>query len=110
MKNLILLAFVIVSNISFGQSNWTSEQIQVLDKYGLTQNDPRGIVFYTGEDQDCTDNQETVLKAIEAFFTTELKSDLTYFCVPQIQNSGIVKGQAMDLFQIVSVYLIEVTK
>ena len=107
MRNSILLTFIVISSISFGQNSWTTEQIQVLDKYGLTQEDPRGIVFYTGQDEDCTNSQESVLKAIEAFFTAELKSDLIYFCVPEILNRDIVKGQPMDLYKIVSIYLEE---
>jgi hypothetical protein len=93
--------------MSLGQNSWTTEQIQVLDKYGLTQNDPRGIVFYTGQDEDCTSSQESALKAIESFFTTELKSDIIYYCIPEILNKNIVKGLPMDLFQIVTIYLEE---
>lgn len=110
MKILILLIFVTISYISFGQDNWSKEQIQVLDKYGLTQDDPRGIVFYTGQDEDCTSNQENVLMAIEAFFNAELKIDLIYYCVPEILNKDIVKGQPMDMFKIVSIYLDEINK
>lgn len=110
MKNFILAGIcIILTSFCFSQE-WSNEQIQVLDKYGLTQEDPRGIVFYTGQDEDCTNFQESVSKAIESFFKAEMKSDLIYFCVPEILNRDIVKGQPMDLNKIVSVYLKEIHK
>jgi hypothetical protein len=107
MRNFILSVIcLITASFCFGQE-WTREHLQVLEKYGLTKEDPRGIVFFTGDDEDCTKSEESVLLALESFFTVELKSDLLYFCVPVINNKDIVKGQPMDLFQIVSAYLKE---
>jgi len=103
---LTLLILVLVSglNKSFAQ-DWTSEQISILDQFGLEKNDIRGIVFTQSGTNPCNQEVSTVKEALELFLNAQVKRDITTFCISELNSDLITFEQPLDIFQIVSLYI-----
>jgi hypothetical protein len=95
--------------LSFGalcqNVNWTAGHIEILNKYGLEQNDHRGIILYFQEDVLCDQKVMTVDEAIEQFLSTQSKKDIYTFCISADPEMNKYNGQPLDLYQIVSLFI-----
>jgi hypothetical protein len=104
MRVVIFYLFTLLSASIFGQDNWKQEELDVLERYGLETNDPRGIVL-NPSGSDCPDGAYPDIKsAIETFFTATLKKDLSTFCIAGLKEELIV-GEPLDIHRIVQLYL-----
>lgn len=103
MKNLILLTFIVISNICYGQNSWTTEQIQVLDKYGLNENDHRGVIFYISDKEQS--QYPTLNDAILAFFNSKSVLDISRIYVNNLQGFDSIEGKTLDIHLLVDAYL-----
>lgn len=104
MKNIILAGFcLILSSFCFSQDLWKSEEIEVLNRFGLDKNDPRGIIFYSNG--DCVDgNFPEIKSAVEAFLQGSIKKDLSNYCIIELKQKELI-GIPLDIHQIVQLYL-----
>lgn len=108
MKNttisLILSCFITV--LSYSQSStWTAEHITVLEKYGLTQDDNRGIILYFSNVSDCTIEKNSIKEGLEVFLTTGVRKDLTNICIVNSDEDKSLAGLTLDIYQIIDLYL-----
>lgn len=108
MKKLLLtlgvLGYLALNQNCYCQE-WTPEKISVIDQFGLEQNDGRGIMFVNSGNSDCTQTINTVLEGIESFLSSDLKRDITTFCIENLDSDLVSYDQAIDLNQIVTIYL-----
>jgi hypothetical protein len=79
MKPTLFAIAILFSLNSLGQE-WTSEQLEVIEKYDLSEKDNRGIIF-TSDSYGCDVEASSQLEAIEAFFTPDIRKDLITVCV-----------------------------
>lgn len=110
-KTTITLIFsCFITILSYCQSPvWTSEQLTVLEKYGLSRDDNRGVVFYFSKAPECKVEKNTIEEALEAFFTTGVRRDITEICILNSDEDKSLGGLTLDIYQIVNLYL-EVSK
>ena len=103
---LALLTFLLFSCPKFSYSqDWSEDHIAVLEQYGLEKNDIRGIVFFQSGSSTCNQEVKTIQEALENFLNATVKSDITTYCIAELNSDAIAFDQPLDLFQIVSVYL-----
>lgn len=101
-----LMVFTIMSFGALCQDvNWTNEHVEILNKYGLEQNDHRGIILYFQEDLPCDQKAITVNEAIEEFLSAQSKKDIYTFCISNDPEMNKYNGQPLDLYQIVSLFI-----
>lgn len=103
MKILQLIFCLLLTQAAFCQE-WNTEELNILNKYGIQTNDPRGIVFVKSTNSECIKTYESVQEAIEAFFLSELKSDLITLCI-KVENNPIYFGEPLGIKRIVEIYL-----
>jgi hypothetical protein len=100
MKNALLAVCCMLFSFGFSQE-WTKEQLQLLDYYGLEKSDHRGLVLSTNL-SDC-ENAVSVEKAIIQFFTTDLRKDIITLCI--ISDPENISGHTLDLFEVTALYI-----
>ena len=76
-KYILCLAVFLSANLAKGQN---SERQEVLNEFGLTNNDHRGIIF-TSDPSIAHSQFPNGTEAITGFFGTTVKRDLTYINV-----------------------------
>ncbi len=103
MKIIISLMMLIPSTFSFAQS-WTPQQMKILNKFNLSEDDHRGVVFTEGN--DCDKHFENTVSALLDYFQPKIRQDLIYFCVQgEIKKEYL--GKRMGLRELVSIYIEE---
>lgn len=104
MKNIFAAGFCLVfSFFCFSQEEWKPEELEVLNRFGLDTNDPRGIIFHS--DNDCIDGKyQNVKVALEAFLNASLKKDLTEYCIIDMKKDEPVETP-LDIHRIIKLYL-----
>lgn len=91
------------SFLGFGQEGWKPEELEVLNRFGLDTNDPRGIIFHSYD--ECVDGKFQDIKgAIETFLNTTLKKDLSEYCIIDMKKEELV-DTPLDIHQIIKLYL-----
>lgn len=85
----------------FSQTNWTQEELECINKYGLSQNDHRGVVFVSNPTSSLT-----VLEAIEGFFNASIKQDLIELQVSKVYFDEKYFNRPLDIRELIQYYII----
>lgn len=94
---------MIITSFCYSQEEWKSEELEILNQFGLEKNDPRGIILYSGS--ECVDGEySNIESAIETFLNSSLKKDISEYCVPGIKQEELI-GIPLDIHQIVKLFL-----
>lgn len=100
MKNALLAVCCMLFSFGFSQE-WSKEQLQLLDNYGLEKSDHRGLVLSTNL-SDC-ENALSIEKAIIQFFISDIRKDITTLCI--IADSENISDRPMDLYEVTTLYI-----
>jgi len=101
MRNLLLYLSLLCAQFLFSQDSWTNEELKALEIFGLDSMDHRGVVFVPLQQTDAP----SMATAINQFFTTISKKDLTEIPVKNEEFLQPYFGQPMDIHQVVKLYL-----
>lgn len=105
MKTTIIMLLLLFSNTAYNQeTNWKSEERMVLEEFGLSQNDGRGITFLV-QNTFCSESFTSEKEAILAFLTDQVKHDIRTFCIEEVRYNTIEEGNIYDLHAIIQLYL-----
>lgn len=107
MKRYLLSFLILISaGFSFGQSNeWTTAELEVLEKHGLEKTDHRGVVFEFDSTTDCDIQFSSLKEAIHYYLSLEIKKDLFQICIEDVTDVHGIDNQPLDIHAIVSLYL-----
>jgi hypothetical protein len=102
---VFVFVILLLCNQAKAQDSWTEEEKRVLDRFGLRQDDPRGVIFWPSGDDCAFESHNDMRSALESFFTASMKKDLTEYCVSQLPEKMV--GMPMDIHRVVLIYLTE---
>lgn len=109
MKKLILLLVALLPVFLYAQkTEWTAAEKKVLDKFNLSQDDFRGVIF-SKEAENCNITSENELQGLELFFNSTESRDLTTICLSNNAKVLIPMDSAIDIKSAVK-YYIELTE
>ena len=101
MKTILLAIVTLFSINSFAQE-WTSDQLEVIEKYSLSEKDNRGIIF-TADNYGCDVEVNSQLQAIESFFTPDIRKDIITACISGEEKDYYNKP--LGLKEVIDIYL-----
>lgn len=101
MRNLLLSFSLLCAQFLLSQESWTKEELTVLETFGLDSTDHRGVIFLPSQQDDVP----SMAVAINQFFTTSSKKDLTEIPVKNEEFLQPYFGQPLDIHQVVKLYL-----
>lgn len=102
MKQFLIATFLILSANVYSQE-WTTDELFVLEYFGLSKDDHRGIIFQPLGEEGCLQSHSNSKDAFTSFFTTTIKRDITIYCLDT--NEEIKYYEVIDLHQMVKIYL-----
>lgn len=102
MKQLLFSTFLLLSVSLFSQE-WTADELLVLENFGLSKDDHRGLIFNPLGEEGCIQSYSNPKDAIISFFTTTIKRDITTYCVETSEEINYY--EVMNLHQLVHIYL-----
>ncbi len=105
MKLLLLTLGVIASSVCYSQK-WTEEHEAVLAKFQLLKEDTRGLQFVPHGTSGCEKEFSTAREALEYFFAPGPMHDVLVLCVKDFGEAADSKGELLDLYHIVDLYVI----
>jgi len=94
--------FLLLSVSLFSQE-WTTDELLVLENFGLSKDDHRGLIFNPMGEEGCLLSYPNPNDALISFFTTTIKRDITTYCIET--SEGINYYEIMDIHQLVQIYL-----
>ena len=101
MKTILIAIVALFSINSFAQE-WTSEQLEVIEKYHLSEKDHRGIIF-TADNYGCDVEADSQLDAIESFFAPDVRKDIITVCISGEEKDYYNKP--LGLKEVIDIYL-----
>jgi hypothetical protein len=100
LTKFVLCSVVVLSaNLATGQK---SEQQEILNEFGLSINDHRGVIF-TSDPSIAQSQFPNGTEAITGFFGTTVKRDLTYINV--IDQKGLPINEPLSVIDLVDLYI-----
>ena len=104
MKYLMLIGLCVLCTYGHSQNPWTSEQIQVLDNFGLSQTDNRGIILVK-EGNQSNYVVPTTLDAIKLYFVPDIRVDIITICITDFNLEEKYYNTPLGMKEIVELYL-----
>lgn len=103
-----LFYLVIISvGISFSSLAQDSSEIKyVLDQFGLSETDHRGIILHFNESADNVKKIDSMNEALFDFLSSTEKRDLTHYFISSEEDKFGINGKPLDVMQIAQYYLL----
>lgn len=104
MRKILLLFFLLTGTICLSQDNWSAAQNELINKFGISQDDHRGVTIFVDDNQHCELTYKTIEEAIIGFLGSDEKKDLVSICILDNSTLKSISGRTLDLFQLTNLY------
>jgi len=100
MKLTITFACICIASLTFSQSQWKIDELDVISQYGLDTNDHRGLVLV----QD-VNALSTAKEVLTNFLNATTKMDLIEIKTPFIPEFKSYFNRPLDIHEVIELYL-----
>lgn len=108
MKKLFIVALILLPIASLAQeSQWTKQELKVLESFGLQTNDIRGVIF-TEDTYQCDVEAKTEKEAILAYLQPEGRKDIIRVCTTEFDEN--YTDRILDIHQVIQLYILKEEK
>lgn len=104
MQKILLLFFLLLGTICFSQDKWSAEQIELISKFGISQDDHRGVTIFIENNQQCELTFNTIQDAVNGFLGSNVKKDIVTICILDNSTLKSISGRTLDLHQLTNLY------